>query len=75
MSVTVNRAGLSRDAYKGAATTLCWGGAEEEEFRAYAIYPTPNNAINTGITNNFRFIPTSVQMMTVLPIKLFLAYS
>src|SRR5262249_47361016 len=25
MSVTVNRAGLSRDAYKGAATTLCAG--------------------------------------------------
>src|SRR4029078_10804922 len=25
MSTTVNRAGLSRDAYKGAATTLCAG--------------------------------------------------
>src|SRR5260370_12110579 len=25
MSVTVNRAGLSRDSYKGAATTLCAG--------------------------------------------------
>jgi len=25
MSVTVNRAGFSRDAYKGAATTLCAG--------------------------------------------------
>ena len=57
----------------GAATTFCWGGAEE--FIAYARYPTPSNAINTGITKSFRFIPTRVQMMTVLPIKLFLAYS
>ena len=27
MSVTLNRIGLARDAYKGAATTLCAGRA------------------------------------------------